>query len=313
MIAANTSTAQFLESHGFARCGALCECRSAGRASSRWRRRPGRQLPADAGLGALEQWLLAQKARDPPIASPTSRSASSSCSDAASTSSRPPNDPTPDHFGLAVDDYAHCTAPNRRFADLVTQRLVKAALTGRRTPYPHDALTAIAARCSEREDAANRVERQVRKAAAAMVLAASCGEVFDAVVTGAVAQGHVGPRAASDCRGQTRAGPRGASGWRSSAREADSRRSAERVHRFRGGVVSGFAAGPLVTQSRREDFYETSNPHGFGVESRVHCRDGDRVGPSLVRRGVRHEQAGHRAGDNRQSVSRIRTRGSSSM
>ena len=95
-----------------------------------------------------------------------------------------PNEPTPDHFGLAVDDYAHSTAPNRRFADLVTQRLLKAALAGRPAPYENDELSAIAARCTEREDAANRVERQVRKAAAAMLLAPRRGEVFDAVVTG---------------------------------------------------------------------------------------------------------------------------------
>src|SRR4051794_33570121 len=64
-----------------------------------------------------------------------------------------PNEPTPDHFGLAVDDYTHATAPNRRFADLVTQRLVKAALTGRQPPHSHDELAAIAQRCMDREDA----------------------------------------------------------------------------------------------------------------------------------------------------------------
>ena len=100
-----------------------------------------------------------------------------------------PNEPTPDHFGLAVDDYGHSTAPNRRFADLVTQRLIKAALMRRDPPYTHEALGAIAARCMEREDAANRVERQVRKAAAAMVLEHRVGEVFDAVVTGASPKG----------------------------------------------------------------------------------------------------------------------------
>jgi exoribonuclease-2 len=88
-----------------------------------------------------------------------------------------------------VDDYTHATAPNRRFADLVTQRLVKAAIAGRRAPYNDEALATIAAHCMEREDAANRVERQVRKAAAALVLERRIGEVFDAVVTGSSAKG----------------------------------------------------------------------------------------------------------------------------
>jgi exoribonuclease-2 len=100
-----------------------------------------------------------------------------------------PNEPTPDHFGLAVDDYSHSTAPNRRFADLVTQRLVKAALDIRESPYSHETLATIAAHCMEREDAANRVERHVRKAAAAMMLEPRVGEVFDAIVTGASPKG----------------------------------------------------------------------------------------------------------------------------
>ena len=121
-----------------------------------------------------------------------------------------PNEPTPDHFGLAVDDYSHSTAPNRRFADLVTQRLIKAALAGRDAPYSIEALGAIAARCMDREDAANRVERQVRKAAAAMVLQHRIGEVFDAVVTGASPKGTWVRLTASDRRGQARpAGPGG--------------------------------------------------------------------------------------------------------
>ena len=94
-----------------------------------------------------------------------------------------------DHFGLAVDDYAHSTAPNRRFADLVTQRLLKAALAGRPLPMQTTSCPPLRARCTEREDAANRVERQVRKAAAAMLLAPRRGEVFDAVVTGASNKG----------------------------------------------------------------------------------------------------------------------------
>lgn len=88
------------------------------------------------------------------------------------------------HFGLAAHDYSHATAPNRRYADLVTQRLVKAAIAGAPAPYSDDELDAIARRCTERENAANRVERIARKAAAALLLEHRIGSVFDAIVTG---------------------------------------------------------------------------------------------------------------------------------
>ncbi|HSN57175.1 MAG TPA: RNB domain-containing ribonuclease, partial [Candidatus Sulfomarinibacteraceae bacterium] len=93
------------------------------------------------------------------------------------------------HFGLAVRDYTHSTAPNRRFPDLVTQRLVKAALAGVQPPYSADELAALAAHCTTQEDAANKVERQVAKSAAALLLSSHIGERFDAVVTGAAAKG----------------------------------------------------------------------------------------------------------------------------
>ena len=93
------------------------------------------------------------------------------------------------HFGLAVRDYTHSTAPNRRFPDLIVQRLLKAALVGDRTPYPDDELAALAQHCTEQEDAATKVERHVRKSAAALLLASRIGERFDALVTGASAKG----------------------------------------------------------------------------------------------------------------------------
>ncbi|HVW22732.1 MAG TPA: RNB domain-containing ribonuclease [Opitutaceae bacterium] len=87
------------------------------------------------------------------------------------------------HFGLAVRDYAHSTAPNRRFPDLITQRLVKAALAGAPPPYPDEELAQLAAHCTEEEDAAKKVERQVAKSAAAILLSPRLGEVFEVVVT----------------------------------------------------------------------------------------------------------------------------------
>lgn len=95
----------------------------------------------------------------------------------------------PGHFGLAVGDYTHSTAPNRRYPDIITQRLLKAALAGQSVPYSHDDLEALAKHCTEEEDAAKKVERQVEKSAAAMLLESRIGEQFDAIVTGAAAKG----------------------------------------------------------------------------------------------------------------------------
>jgi VacB/RNase II family 3'-5' exoribonuclease len=93
------------------------------------------------------------------------------------------------HFGLAVHDYTHSTAPNRRFADLITQRLAKAASQSKPSPYATEELTGIAAHCTEREDAARKVERSMRKVIAANVLSRRIGEIFDAVVTGSDPKG----------------------------------------------------------------------------------------------------------------------------
>ena len=88
------------------------------------------------------------------------------------------------HFALAVKDYAHSTAPNRRYPDVITQRLLKAALAGSVPPYKNDELAALAKHCTDQEDAAKKVERQVAKSAAALLLGSRIGEQFDALVTG---------------------------------------------------------------------------------------------------------------------------------
>lgn len=102
---------------------------------------------------------------------------------------RRPGDPWPGHFGLAVQDYTHSTAPNRRFSDLVTQRLLKAAVARSGTPYSEEELAQIAARCTEKENHARAVERQMRKVAMALLLKERIGETFAAIVTGVASKG----------------------------------------------------------------------------------------------------------------------------
>ena len=93
------------------------------------------------------------------------------------------------HFGLAVEDYTHSTAPNRRYPDLITQRLLKAVTTGAQVPADLQSLNAIAARCTERGDASRKVERLMRKVAAACMLANQIGHVYDGMITGASPKG----------------------------------------------------------------------------------------------------------------------------
>jgi exoribonuclease-2 len=101
-----------------------------------------------------------------------------------------PGEPSPGHFGLAVQNYTHSTAPNRRFADVVTQRLIKSALGGKAAvPYSDDELSAIALNCTQKEDAARKVERTMTKRIAAVNMMHRIGEMFDAIVTGVTPKG----------------------------------------------------------------------------------------------------------------------------
>ncbi|HEX3773209.1 MAG TPA: RNB domain-containing ribonuclease, partial [Polyangiaceae bacterium] len=100
-----------------------------------------------------------------------------------------PGQTAPGHFGLALKDYTHSTAPNRRFPDLITQRLLKAALTAKVAPYSNSELAALARHCTEQEDNATKVERRVRKSAAALLLSRRIGQKFEAFVTGASPKG----------------------------------------------------------------------------------------------------------------------------
>jgi exoribonuclease-2 len=146
------------------------------------------KLPELSDSKALEEFLIKQKATDP-LRFPDLSLAVIKLLGAGEYIAELPEGNVPGHFGLAVKDYAHSTAPNRRYPDLLTQRLLKAALEGKPVPYNKDELDVLAAHCTEAEDAANKVERQVEKSAAALLLESRIGEQFDSIVTGASEKG----------------------------------------------------------------------------------------------------------------------------
>jgi exoribonuclease-2 len=148
----------------------------------------GEKLPAQADSKALNDFLLKRKAADPDHFADLSLAVIKLIGPGEYVLERP-GDPEQGHFGLAVQDYTHSTAPNRRFADIVTQRLIKTLLAGKPGPYSDDELTAIAANCTEKGDAARKVEREMSKRLAAVAMSHRVGETFDAIVTGVTPSG----------------------------------------------------------------------------------------------------------------------------
>jgi VacB/RNase II family 3'-5' exoribonuclease len=146
------------------------------------------KLPADPDSKALNEFLIKRKAADPDHFSDLSLAVIKLIGPGEYVLERP-GDPVAGHFGLAVQDYTHSTAPNRRFPDVVTQRLVKAMLAGQSNPYSDDELSAIAANCTEKGDAARKVEREMSKRLAAVALQHRIGAIFDAIVTGVTPKG----------------------------------------------------------------------------------------------------------------------------
>ena len=189
MIGANGVTARYLSSKKFP------SIRRVVRTPKRWERiveladEHGSKLPNTPDSRALEEFLTKEKAADPVRFPDLSLSIIKLMGAGEYVAELPGDTISPGHFGLAVRDYTHSTAPNRRYIDLITQRLLKAAIAGETLPYSNNELEVLAKHCTEGEDAANKVERQVSKSAAAILLESRIGERFDAIVTGAATKG----------------------------------------------------------------------------------------------------------------------------
>ena len=183
MIAANEVVARMLDSNK------VSSIRRVVKTPERWPRivelaaKLGGHLPAVPNSKALNDFLIQRKSADPDHFADLSLAIIKLMGPGEYVLERP-GDPEPGHFGLAVQDYTHSTAPNRRFADLVTQRLIKAVLASQPAPYSNDELAAVALNCTLKEDAARKVEREMSKRITAVAMSSRIGEVFDAIVTG---------------------------------------------------------------------------------------------------------------------------------
>ena len=188
MIAANGVTAKYLEQKG------RSSLRRVLRTPKRWDRivalaaRLGQRLPDTPNAAALDAFLTKRRQVDPAGFPDVSLSVVKLLG-SGEYALEVPGQASEGHFGLAVKDYTHSTAPNRRFPDLVAQRLLKAALAAQPSPYTDDELTTLARHCTAQEDNAAKVERQVAKSAAALLLDPRIGARFDAIVTGASDKG----------------------------------------------------------------------------------------------------------------------------
>lgn len=188
MIAANVAMATYLEAAG------RSSLRRVVRTPKYWSRIVeiaedlGEKLPGEPDSRALAEFLQRQKTTDPDHFADLSLAVVKSLGPGEYAVETPGSEGE-GHFGLAVQDYTHSTAPNRRYPDLIMQRLVKALLENKPAPYENAELEAIATHCNERGDAARKVERKMRKVAAAVLLEDKIGQQFNAIVTGATEKG----------------------------------------------------------------------------------------------------------------------------
>lgn len=188
MIAANGANAIYLAAKNFPSIRRIL------RSPERWDRivklalETGEHLPATPDAVALEKFLVRQSKAAPKTFADLSLAVVKLIGRGEYALDLPAGEP-PGHFALAVRDYTHSTAPNRRFPDLITQRLLKAAMTGAPLPYTIVELEELAKHCTAREDDVTKVERRMRKSAAALLLSGRIGQSFEAVVTGASERG----------------------------------------------------------------------------------------------------------------------------
>jgi VacB/RNase II family 3'-5' exoribonuclease len=188
MIAANEVMAQTLKASGYS------SIRRVVRSPERWPRivelaaKYGEHLPEQPDSAALNAFLMKRKAADPVHYDDISLGVLKLMGPGEYVMSKAGED-APGHFGLAAPDYTHATAPNRRFADLVMQRLIKAVFRKQPAPYSDADLDAIAKNCTLKEDAARKVERAMEKRVAAVAMRSHVGQIFAAVVTGVTPRG----------------------------------------------------------------------------------------------------------------------------
>jgi len=188
MIGANGVTARFLSDHK------MPSLRRVVRSPERWDRiekiadEHGERLPPEPDAKALEEFLVRQRKADP-MRFPDLSLMIVKAMGAGEYVVESPGEAPIGHFGLAVRDYSHSTAPNRRFPDLIAHRLIKSALAGAQPAYTRDELASLANHCTEQEDAANKVERQIRKSAAACILSDRIDQHFEGIITGAGPKG----------------------------------------------------------------------------------------------------------------------------
>ena len=188
MIAANGVSARFLESKGWPVLQRIVRTPEHWDMIRKVAVGVGDKLPSAPDSKALAEFMTRRRQADP-LRFPDLSLTIVKLLGAGEYVVQAPNQETGGHFGLAVNEYSHSTAPNRRYPDVITQRLLKAALAGAQPPYPLAELTSLATHCTDQEDAAKKVERQVRKSAAALFLSGRIGETFDALVTGASDKG----------------------------------------------------------------------------------------------------------------------------
>ncbi len=183
MIATNGCTARFLAENGVA------SLRRVVRSPERWLKivevanERGAHLPNQPDGKALESFLAKQH-RSNPLHFPDLSLVIIKLMGSGEYIIERPGEDSVGHFGLAVKDYTHSTAPNRRYPDLITQRLIKSAIAKTNSPYTNAELGELAAHCTAQEDAVHKVERQMRKSEAALLLHSRIGQYFDGIVTG---------------------------------------------------------------------------------------------------------------------------------